>query len=65
MYLFIYGIYNDTLSGSDFGVSNYDTIKNDYERPKKDPSYPNLKYCSGICLQGLRINHDSPIVFES
>jgi hypothetical protein len=53
------------LSGSDVGTSNFDTTNNDYERTKKDPSYPNLKYCSGICLQVLRINHGNPTVFES
>ena len=49
------GYLKEILSGSDVGASNYGTTNNDYERTKKDPSYPNLRYCSGICLQGLRI----------
>jgi len=61
----IYGIFDDILSGSDVAASNYGTADNDYEGTKKDQSYPNLKYCSGICLQGLNIKHENSTVFES
>lgn len=64
IYLFIYGIFDDILSGSRVAASNYGTINNDYWRTKKDPSYPSWKYCSGFFLQGLRINHENPAVFE-
>lgn len=52
--MFIYGIFDGTLSGSDVGASNLFTITNDCGRTKKDPIYPNLIYRSAICLQGLR-----------
>jgi hypothetical protein len=50
--LFIYGLFNDTVSSSDFIASNGKMI-NKLVGIRKEAS-PNLRYYYGICLEGLR-----------
>jgi hypothetical protein len=46
------GILNDHHNSSDYTASN-DTMINDYGYGRKW-SWPNLRSCPGICLDGLR-----------
>jgi hypothetical protein len=54
-YLFIYSLFNDAFSISDYIVSNERMIvDNELERSGRKRSWPNSRYCPGICLEGLR-----------
>jgi hypothetical protein len=50
--LFMFGLFNDAVSSSDYIASN-DRIMN-WKVYGRKRSWPNLRYYSGICLEELR-----------
>jgi hypothetical protein len=50
-FLFICGLFNDSISSSDC-ISSNDIMNWKYCRRKR--SWPNLRYYPGICLEGLK-----------
>jgi hypothetical protein len=51
----IYGLFNDALNRSEYAESSNMMINEENEkRYKRRRSWPNLRYCSGIFLEGLR-----------